>query len=135
MIVLCILKSIVAWLIFMFVGTNLVGFVVRGFLQSPRLEVESLRGLARRYQAANVTLTLLSAVAMAAYLFALYHFWNIALAAAAALIMIGRVPDLIWEIKTGRKITRRTGLKGFVSVLTTIGPWLSLLLVWYALCW
>ena len=134
MIVLCILKSIAVWFVFMFVGTNLVGFVVRGFLQPVRVEEGHLRRLSQRYQAADVTLTLSSAVAMAAYLFALFHFWNIILAVAAALLMIGRVPDLIWEIRTGRKITRRTGPKGFVAVLTTLGPWLSLLLVWYALC-
>ena len=134
MIVLCILKSIVVWLIFMFVGTNLVGFVVRGFLQPLRVEGEHLRRFSQRLRSADLALTFSSAVAIAAYLFALFHFWNIALAVVAALLMIGRVPDLIWEIRTGLKITRRTRPKGFIALLTTIEPWLSLLLVWYALC-
>jgi hypothetical protein len=38
-IILCILKSIAAWAILTFLGTNLIGFVVRGILWSrPSLE-------------------------------------------------------------------------------------------------
>ena len=106
---LCILKSIVAWAVLTFVSTNLIGFVVRGILWSPpdveapdERVAELFRHETRRMSVGNVAMTLLSILVTAAYLFVLFHFWNVWLAVAALLAMATRLPDLMWEIRTGR---------------------------------
>jgi hypothetical protein len=139
---LCILKTLAAWLIFMIVGTNLVGWVVRGFYDWTPAPTAELSDPARaffdreikRMNVASIVMTLLGAMVLAAYLFALFYFWNSLLAIAAAIPMAARIPDLIWEIRTGQKVTTRTGPKGLLGILTTIADWAAIPLVWYALC-
>ena len=138
---LCILKSIVAWAVLTFVSTNLIGFVVRGILWSPpdveapdERVAELFRHETRRMSVGNVAMTLLSNLVTAAYLFVLFHFWNVWLAVAALLAMATRLPDLMWEIRTGERVTRRNALKGWLYVATEIVWWGTLPLIWYALC-
>src|SRR4030095_12646830 len=104
-IILCILKSLAAVAILTFVGTNLIGFVVRGILwsrPSPEAPDESVanffRHEARRMGVANGAMTVLSILVTAAYLFALFYFWNVWLAVAAFVSMATRLPDLVWKI-------------------------------------
>jgi hypothetical protein len=89
---LCILKSIVAWAVLTFVSTNLIGFVVRGILWSPpdveapdERVAELFRHETRRMSVGNVAMTLLTILVTAAYLFVLFHFWNVWLPVAALL--------------------------------------------------
>lgn len=111
---ICILKSIVAWLVFMLVGTNLVGFIMRGLVWTPpptEIEPDSpayelITGEAKRISTANTALTIIGIVVTAAYFSLLFYFWNVLLAIAAGLVMVARIPDLLWEIRTGRKATR-----------------------------
>ena len=138
---LCILKSIVAWAVLTFVSTNLIGFVVRGILWSPpdveapdERVAELFRHETRRMSVGNVAMTLLSILVTAAYLFVLFHFWNVWLAVAALLAMATRLPDLMWEIRIGERVTRRNALKGWLYVATEIVWWGTLPLIWYALC-
>jgi len=140
---LCILKAIVAWLILMFVGMNLIGFIVRGLLWSPPLIDESPDGPVRemfsaankRMSVGNAVLTLVCIVLAGAYLFALFYFWNAFLAVAGGLAMATRIPDLIWEVRTGKKVMRRSAPRGPLYIFTTLVMWLELPLIWYALCW
>jgi hypothetical protein len=138
---LCILKSIVAWAVLTFVGTNLIGFVVRGiFWSPPHVEAtdermaQLFRHETRRACVGNAAITLLSILATAAYLFALFHFWNVWLAVAALLVMASRLPDLMWEIRTDKRVTRQNAPKGWLYVVTTVVWWGMLPLIWYALC-
>jgi hypothetical protein len=138
---LCILKSIVAWAVLTFVSTNLIGFVVRGILWSPpdveapdERVAEVFRHETRRMSVANVTTTLLSILVTAAYLFVLFHFWNVWLAVAALLAMATRLPDLMWEIRSDERVTRRNAPKGWLYVAAQIVWWGTLPLIWYALC-
>jgi len=154
---LCLLKAILAWLIMWFVGITLLGLVVRGvFWSSPPVDgaTDRVRELltweSRRMHAANFAITLLSIVLTAAYFFALYHFWNIALAATAGLLMVARVPELVSEIAAEKKIAR---FADFVSEMAaekkvprviistacsfffgTVLMLLGLPLTWYSLC-
>jgi hypothetical protein len=88
----------------------------------------------RRMRIGNVVGTLLGIIAIAAYLFGLFYVWNLLLAIAAAIPMASRIPDLIWEIRTGKKVTTRTGPKGPLAILTTIADWATIPLIWYSLC-
>lgn len=138
---LCILKAIAAWVIMLLVGTNLIGLVMRGLFwpppstDAPTDRVQKL--LARessRMSFTNRVITFGSAILAAAYLFALFHFWNLGFALAGAVIMTSRLPDLISEIRIGRKTTHKDRPRGSVYLLASTFLWASLVLVWYSLC-
>ena len=63
----------------------------------------------------------------------LYHFWGIGVVLVAAMLMIGRVQDLLYEIKTGRKVTAKDYPKGIISVTSTILVWGAFIVLWFAL--
>jgi hypothetical protein len=140
--VLCVLKTIVAWLILMFLGTNLIGFIVRGLVwappsidsETPQVVRELLVRESKRMSVANLFITLLSVLLASAYLFGLFYFWNVLLAIAGGIAMVSRMPDLMWEIRTGEKVRRGTAPKGPLYLVATIADWASLPLIWYALC-
>jgi len=139
---LCILKALAAWVILMLVGSNLIGFIVRGLLWSPpSIDAppdspvhEVLSGASKRMNVSNAVITFISIVLAGAYLFALYYFWNVRLAVAGGLLMASRLPDLLWEIRTGKKVGRGRRPKGAIYILATIIIWAALPLIWYALC-
>lgn len=137
----CLIKAILTWVILLIVGTNLVGFVARGvFWSSPPVDAptnrvrEVLAQESRRMHATNVAMTLLFLVLTVAYFFALYHFWNIGLAVSAGLVMVSRLPDLLWEIRTGKKVSKASMPKGTAYIVATVLMWLALPLTWYSLC-
>lgn len=138
---LCILKGIVASVVLMLVGTNLIGLIVRGTVWSPPSVVaptdrvaELFRHESRRMGVANGAMTFLSILVTATYLFALFHFWNVWLAVAGVIVMVSRIPDLIWEIRTGDRVTRTRRPKGPIYIVASTFFWGSLLLIWYSLC-
>ena len=140
-IILCILKSIAAWAILTFVGTNLIGFVVRGILwsrSSPEAPDESVadffRHETRRMGVANGAMTVLSILVTAAYLFAVFHFWNVWLAVAASVSMATRLPDLVWKIRSGERHMRQSAPKGPLYVAATFVMLATWPLIWYSLC-
>ena len=69
------------------------------------------------------------------YLYLLLRVWNIGVPIAAAMMMLARVPNLLWEIPMGQKITRSSGPRGAVSILSTLITWSALPVLWLALCW
>jgi hypothetical protein len=138
---LCILKSIVAWAVLVLVGMNLTGLIVRGLVWAPpdaeapnEPVAEILRDESRRLRVAKWVMTILSVLATAAYLVALFHFWNVWLAVAAFVLMATRLPDLVWELRTGARMTRQTVPHGPVYYTATGIMFGTLPLVWYSLC-
>ena len=87
----------------MFVFTNLLGIVVRGMVQSKDEFGNNIREDITERK--SIILTLIFTVITLATLYALYYFWNIGIVGAAILLMISRLPDLIYEIKTNQKLT------------------------------
>lgn len=140
--ILCILKAIVAWVILMLVSSNLLGFIARGLLWAPppvdlppdSPAHEILSGASKRMSAGNAVITLISIIVAVAYLYALFYFWNALLVVAAVLLMVSRLPDLLWEIRTGKKVTPQSRPKGASYTVITILMWVTLPLIWYALC-
>ena len=141
-IVLGIIKTIIAVVIMMLVGANLLGFVVRGFLWSPTSMEEEVAKIVFKDMpnrkpmtpTFNFVITLVAVVFTIAYFFALYHFWNIGLVVAAGFMMASRLPDLLWEIKNGVKVSRGRMPKGDIYLITNLLMWLSIPLTWYSLC-
>jgi hypothetical protein len=84
--------------------------------------------------AGNAVITIISIILAGAYLYALYYFWNALLTVAAVMLMVARLPDLLWEMRTGKKVTPQSRPKGAVYTVTTSLMWLALPLIWYALC-
>lgn len=142
---LCVIYAVGGWVALMLIGTNLVGVVVRGLVAAPGMEQleAGLDPFVRRefakYKRANVGVTLAFALLGVLYLYLLLHFWNLGVLAVAAMLMLSRLPDLLWEIRTGQKVTRvrlRSGSapKGAVAIVATVMMWAALPLLWFFLC-
>jgi hypothetical protein len=133
---LCILKAIAGYFILMFVGTNLLGIVVRGF--RPTFKKDSDGNLASTVDTSStgsIIMTILFSIISVAYFYALYHYWNIGIMTAGLLLMFTRLPDLLFEMKTGEKVNSTNMSKKPIDVLLNILSWLALPLIWYSLCY
>jgi hypothetical protein len=131
----------VAWIAIVMVSINLLGYFIRGFFL-PRLPVDGgsdrvtalLQGEAKKFYLAHHVGTLIAFILTVAFLFALYHYWNVGLALSAGIIMLARMPDLLWEIRNGRKMTLDDKPTGLFYQLSFAVILLTLPLVWYSLC-
>jgi hypothetical protein len=61
----------------------------------------------RRARVGNVVMTSLFLLFMFAYLVALFYFFGLGVVLAACATMASRLPDLLWEIRTGDRVTRQ----------------------------
>ena len=122
-----VLKAVIAWITLMLVGTNLIGFVVRGLLWiPPHIDADAPKSVrhiladeVRRYSVANIAITIFWTLLSLAYIGALYHFWNILLASAGILEMCSRLPDLLWEIRHGKRLTKGDAPSGAIYKFAT----------------
>lgn len=137
-----ILISIIFYFILVFLSINLLGFFVRGFFIDPelnRIEKEGadfLKEEVKKIKRADVWANIAGLTLILVFLYCLAHFWNVGVMAVALIIMAGRLPDLIWEIKNGKKMTRaNAGLlpKNILYYISTFLPWLGLPLLYYFL--
>jgi hypothetical protein len=83
---------------------------------------------------ANGAMTVLSILVTAAYLFALFYFWNVWLAVAAFVSMATRLPDLVWKIHSAERHMRQRAPKGPLYVAATFVMLATWPLIWYSLC-
>lgn len=137
------IKVILVWLALIYIAINLIGCLTRNFiswlspLDTPDDIPEDAKKLflreTRLNRSANRAITLTFFVLTVAYLIAIYHYWNIALVASAALVMVSRLPDLLLEIRTGRRMSKTDRPKGAVYIIGTVIIFLTFPLTWYAL--
>ena len=80
-------------------------------------------------------MTILFSIVSVAYFYALYHYWNIGIMTAGLLLMFTRLPDLLFEMKTGEKINSTNMPKKPIDVMLNILSWLALPIIWYSLCY
>ena len=140
-IVLSILLGVVSYFILMVIGTNLVGMVVRGFFEDKNLEKlkqdkETPQFIKKEIKKSNVAgsvITSLFALISLVFLYALFAFVNIWAVAAALLLMVGRIPDLLWEIRNGQKITKKNMPKTPLYIITSVMDWVALPVICYAI--
>jgi hypothetical protein len=133
---LCILKAIAGYFILMFVGTNLLGIVVRGFRPTFKKDSDgNLASIVDTSSTGSIIMTILFSIISVAYFYALYHYWNIGIMTAGLLLMFTRLPDLLFEMKTGEKVNSTNMSKKPIDVLLNILSWLALPLIWYSLCY
>lgn len=86
LIFISILKAVIAWLVILYLGTNLIGMVGRGFFEKPLVS-------------GNHIVTFVSILATVGFGFYLYYYWGILFLVAIILIMASRLPDLYWEVR------------------------------------
>jgi hypothetical protein len=136
--IVCALKAFFAWIVLTVVGNNLVGLILRGLLWSPPIVdaptdrvAEILNHETKRLRSANIVMTVVPLLLTALLLFSAYHYWNIGLAVSVA---TSRVPDQIWQIRTGLKRTRHDKPEWWIQRVGDILFWVSLPLIWYSLC-
>lgn len=134
-IVVEILITLASWLAIMFVSTNLAGLIVRESANNRELnEIASAsKILAQEVKQSQRTTRIVGAVLIVTFLGILGYFWNAALMAAGLLLILSRVPDLIWELKSGSALERGNIRKPQLSLLSALLAWCSLPVVWYSI--
>ena len=137
------LKAIIVWVILVYLGTNLIGCVVRGLVHQgleDGFENEYLRGELRRLRRWDTVFTAGWVLLSLGYLYLLFHWWNLAVAIAALVLMLTRLPSLIFEIQMGlsysaeaRKLSASIMPGRVLGALCTTLDWLALPLLWWGL--
>jgi hypothetical protein len=127
--------TLISWFALMFVSTNLTGLLFRGLFTNAELEeiVSDNEILARHHRNSERKTNIIAAMLIFAFLSIIYYFWNAGLVIAVAMLMISRIPDLIWEIKSGKKLELADMKRPKLSLLTTAISWASLPVVWYSI--
>lgn len=96
----------------MYLSINLLGLLVRGFFTNPDLEKLKQEGRdfikqeIKKYERTNKWINVVAFLAIVGYFYATFHFWNAGVTAVALVFMLVRLPDLLWEIKTGQELNR-----------------------------
>jgi len=137
-IILSIIKTIVGYFILLFLTANLLGMVVRGmFGKTSNAEIENYHPLiqkeAIKLNRTNFFITIFFSLLMVLFYYLLFHFGNIGVVLVAAMLMIARLPDLLYEIRTGIKVTSKTGSQGMLKYIILIIDWSALVVLWFAL--
>ena len=132
-----IFKAIIGWLIFMLIGTNILGVIVRGLIQHPvKKEDEDHKLLNDEIDKQikwYVRFSFLFLFIAVGYFYVLYHFWNAGVMCAAMMVVFSRLPDLLVEIKTGKKISWQFMPKRPIDYFTIFLTWAALPVLWYSL--
>ena len=129
-IVISIIKAIIGYFILMLVGVNLIGIVVRGFIRSNSNNQVFNENITAPQ---SIFTTVIGLLITTAYLYALYYFFNIGVLLSAILLMVARIPDLVFEIRIGQKINAINMPKKPIYVVFNIVGWLAIPLLWYSL--
>ena len=124
----------------MYASVNLLGLLVRGLFTNPELdkleketEHDFLKKEIAKSKKADKAINIIALVLIIAFSYALFHFWNIGVLAVALIIMAGRLPGLLWEIKNGRKVDPDLMKKNALYYITSFLPWVGLPLLYFSL--
>lgn len=132
---LCSLKTLVAYILMMLIGTNLLGTVVRG-LKTPTIEINGeLYAQEDITSIRSILLTIFFSLITLSYLFSLYYFWNLGVFLSGLILMITRLPDLLHEIKYGVKINLYNMPQRPIDIIFNIIGWLVLPFLWISFCY
>lgn len=107
------------WLVLMWVGINLIGMLVRGLVLVTEMdkffaEEDSIlfKIVSKFYEPKRErTLNVLIVFLVIIYLGILFYFGNIWIVIAAGLIMVGRVPSLLWDLHNSKGVDVRGAKK------------------------
>ena len=112
-IVVHIFITIVFYLVLLWLSVNLLGLLVRGLFTNPelnKLKAETkhdfIKEEIKKSERADRWINLIAFLSIIGYLYAAFHFWNIGVTVVAIILMLVRLPDLLWEIRTGQELNR-----------------------------
>jgi hypothetical protein len=129
-------KSLVGYFILMLIGTNLLGLVVRGLFPSyNRDSLGNLRLVDNTHTRSSILVTFFSGIICLIYIYGLYYYWNIGISLAGVLILVSRLPDLLYEMRTGELISLKNMRKRPIDIVCSFLLWGTLPLIWYSLCY
>lgn len=134
-ILICLLKTIIGYFILLFAGTNLLGLIVRGIIPTYVKDVDGdLRALPNISSSKNLLITIAFSTILIVYFFFLYYYWNLGILSAGLILMFTRLPDLLFEMKTGQKINSKIMPQEPIYLFCNILGWLMLPLIYFSLC-
>lgn len=126
------------WLALVLVGTNFIGMLLRGLVLVADVEdqiskgSEAFKELAKEAYDAKTEkkVNIVAFTLIIIYLIMLFYFWNMGVVVAAIMIMVGRIPDLLWEIKHGKQKHKNMPAQ---YLFTLVIIFASLPVFWYGL--
>lgn len=134
-----ILVSITFFFVLMYLSVNLLGYFVRGIF-SPDYDKlkqeqthEFMKKEVEKIQRADKWITVVALILIVGFLYSLLHFWNVGVMAVAVIIMAGRLPDLLWEIKHGKKTDPKLLKKNALYYISAFLPWVGFPVLYYSL--
>jgi hypothetical protein len=97
----------------MYLSINLLGLLIRGLFTYPeidKIKAETKNDFIKKEigksERADKWINLIAFLGIIGYIYATFHFWNIGVSAIAIVLMLVRLPYLLWEIKTGQELNR-----------------------------
>jgi hypothetical protein len=135
-VIICIVKTVLGDLLMMLIGANLLGIIVRGIIPAYKMDDLGNRTLIEDITSTkSIVMTVIITLLSILYYYSLYHFWNSGVVLAAAMVMFTRLPDLLFEIRTGKKVNSKNMPNKGVNIICTVISWTSLPVLWYSLCY
>ena len=133
-----IIITLLGWLVLMVVGTNLIGMLVRGLVLVSDVDNQlskaddAFKKVAKEVYDPKVEkrVNFIAFALIIIYLIALFYFWNIGVVIAAIILMVARIPDLLWEIKHGRRSMKNMPVRYMLTLLIMFA---AFPILWYAL--
>lgn len=133
--------SIVGYFVLMFITTNLTGMVVRGFFRDVKLEELKkdekthpfIKQEIAKYDRVGMGITIFFSIISLLFLYLLYRYLNIWAVVAVLLLIFSRIPDLLWEIRNGKKVRVNDRPKGGIYLITDMTIWIALPVLWWSL--
>ncbi|MFA6586303.1 MAG: hypothetical protein WCS86_04080 [Candidatus Paceibacterota bacterium] len=130
--------TFLGWLVLVLLGTNLIGMLVRGLVLIADVEDQlskqndTFKKIASEIYNPKIErkVNIIALLLILAFLGILFYFWNIGVVIVALIIMIVRIPDLLWEIKYGRYSHKN---QPAIYMLTLLILFATLPLLWYVL--
>jgi len=121
MIIIRIITTIIIYFVLMFLSINLLGLFVRGLFPNTQLNELQIRlkdldsknnfesfieKEIRKREQGEKFFTVFDLLSIIGYLYITFRIWNIGVTAVAIVLMLVRLPSLLWEIKTGQEFNR-----------------------------
>ncbi len=126
----------------LYISINLIGFLVRGFFTDTAISdlektgSEFVKGEIIKNKRTDIFINIFALILNLLFLIILYRYWNIGVMAVAIVMMIMRIPDLIWEIRYGGRLSlndTRTMPKDLIYFITGYSWLLEFPLLYYSL--
>ena len=136
-----ILISIVLCIVFMILSVNLLGLFVRGLFPQQELnrikkeapEFITIASSDKEYIYQQKRTTIIALALNIIFLYLLFRIWNIGIVFAVIIIMLGRLPDLLWDIKHGKKTDPKLMKKNALYYVSAFLPWLAIPIIYFSL--